>query len=152
MTINLPWKPTKPQRKFKARAYRMFPKDNFARLTPKEIKTMTKSQTVEAWLELPEFREWFFDKDTTRLMLEVGSELAVQRLIDIVECTDVGPGGEVTSAAQVNAAKIILEMADYAPVKKRQEIKLDKQLEGKSTDELKEYVRQNMELVNDKAK
>jgi hypothetical protein len=105
-------------------------------------QVVQKSGTAElaTWLRDDEFREWFFNKNVTREALEEASEVAVATLLAICSDTDVGPKGRVTAAAQVNAAKTILEMAGYAPPKQRIIEYKDKEIGDMSEADLRDYL------------
>lgn len=152
-SIDPNWRPSTPQRKFKARAYRQYAKINFAELTAVQIQTLTGCRSIQAWFENPSFVDWFLNKDHTRQLIEAGSEIALKRLIEILECTgeQVGPRGEVTAAAQVQAAKTLLELSEYAPTKRREIIFKDKDINDMNEDELRDFIQARakaLKLVN----
>ena len=141
------WKPSQPQRKFKARAYRENPKAKFQDMTPTQVQTLTGNRSCQGWFDEEEFRDWFLNQDYTRQLLEAGSEVAVQRLLEILDETEVGPREAVTSGTQVAAAKLILEMANYAPAKRKEVVFKDKDIDGMDKDQLQDYVNDNIHLL-----
>lgn len=150
--MNLKWQPTKPQRKFKARAYQQNPKVDFSKLTPLEVQTLTGNRSVKTWMTDEktgwEFRDWFYNKNYAKQLLESGAEIAVQELIGILENPDMGPRGEVTAAAKVNAAKTLLDYAGYAPAKINEKY-LDQAIQDMDESQLEEFVRRNsVKVVN----
>jgi hypothetical protein len=86
-----------------------------------------------------EFREWYLDKDAFEILLEVGKELAIKKLLDIVAIPDeqVGGRGEVTHAAQINAAKVLL---DKSGVGQEKIVVSDSEIASMTEEELTKFI------------
>lgn len=111
-----------------------------SRMSNAAVAQVTGSPMINTWFKDLAFRDWFFSKDTARHKIEAGVEVAVNRLIEILESRDVGPRGAVTAAAQVNAAKLLLEFAGYAPASRKEVIFHDKDVLDMDEAELKAFV------------
>lgn len=104
---------------------------------------LAQSSSLVTWMTDPGFAAWFYNKDSARHQIEAGVEIAVQRLVDILRSTDVGPKGSVTAAAQVNAAKLLLEYAGYAPPSRREVTFQDKTVASMDESQLRAYIAAN---------
>ena len=104
---------------------------------------MAGNQQLVEWLRNPEFRDWFYNKNSAKQALEAATEIAISRLVEILECKEVGPKGEVTAASQVNAAKLILEYAGYAPPKQRVIEYRDKGVSEMNEEQLEEFIQES---------
>ena len=97
---------------------------------------------VKLWLADPEFKAWFLDDKSLDDLLQLGAESAVERLISIVNETNVGPREAVSSSSQVAAAKILLDFAGMSPVKKTETTLKADQLPDDEK-KLREYIETN---------
>lgn len=111
-------------------------------LSNAEIAEIAQEPQLKLWLANEEFRAWFMDDKALEDLLQLGAESAVERLISIVNETNVGPREAVSSSSQVAAAKILLDFAGLAPAKKTETtIKAD-QLPNDEA-ELRKYIEAN---------
>jgi hypothetical protein len=109
-------------------------------MTALQIQALTGNRSVQSWYEDPEFVAWFLAKDSTKVMIDYGVEVAVRELIAILDEPEMGPRSPVTAAAKVAAAKTLLEMSDLAPTKKREIIFRDKDISEMDEAELREFI------------
>lgn len=144
------FQPTQPQLKFKSKLYQQYPQIDVDKLSPGQLVSLTKNRSLMGWLADPDFREWLANKDYTRQLLIAGAEVAVKRLWQILECDNVGPRGEVTAAAQVNAAKLMLEYAGYNPPTRKEVIYKDKDIAQMDEQQLRDFIQNNtLRVVNE---
>ena len=92
---------------------------------------------------------WFMDNKHNKDMLEAGSEYAIGRLIDIILDPEAGPREAVTTANQVAAAKILLDMAGYSPQKSDKVVFKDKEIGDLDEDQLEDFIRKRTKAVDD---
>lgn len=141
MTLQLPWEPSLPMRKFRAKAHREHPETDFGSLTPLQVQTLTNNRSVVRWAEDPatgaQFWEWFCNRDYNRQQLEATADLAIRRLYDVLANPEARAGDLIA------AAREILKFADYTPSTKKEVIVSDKILQDKSEDELREFIREH---------
>lgn len=137
------FQPSQLQREIKARFWARA-KDNPlvdpASLSHQQAALIAQHTSLPQWLSSPEFAAWFFNKDSARHRLEAGVEVAIERLVEIVRSRDVGPKGEVTAASQVNAAKLLLEFAGYAPPSRKEVIFKDKDILEMDEQKLRAFI------------
>lgn len=142
--------PSKPQRKAKARFWSEIqnnPLIDPTCLSLAEIGRLAGTTTVAKWAaEEPGFRAWFTSKDEIKVMLKMGAEAAVERLVAIVQETDVGPKGTVSAGTQVQAAKLLLEFGGFAPAQQK-EIKVTSNQLPEDEGELRKYIADNVEKL-----
>ncbi len=113
-------------------------------LTAARIAGIAACQSVVRWFDEPGFEAWFRNKDAARHQIEAGVEIAVSRLVEILQERQVGPKEAVTSATQVSAAKLLLEYAGYAPASRREVVFQDKTIQGMDEGQLRAYIAANM--------
>jgi len=101
------------------------------------------TSTLHTWWKKPGFPEWFLNEDTWRSHLVYLTSLALRTLERIL--VDDNPK---SSAARVNAAKLILEAANKMPSKTREVRYLDKSVEDKSEEELRRMIQDSQKLLN----
>lgn len=146
-----PFEPTPSQREVKARFWARASENPLidpASLPVARVAEIAQSAAVRTWMADPTFAAWFLNKDSARHQIEAGVEIAVQRLVEILRSTDVGPKGSVTAAAQVNAAKLLLEYAGYAPPSRREVVFHDKQIQGMDEPALRAYIDANVRQLD----
>jgi hypothetical protein len=137
------WKPSAPQRKLKAKLYSILVNNPMLRvesLTPGKIAALTGSVAVKSWMENPEFCSWLANKNHTKEMLDSGAEVAIERLIEIVQEREVGPSKAINAGAQVNAAKLLLEFSGLRPPSHRVVEYKDKDVADMDEAELRQYI------------
>jgi hypothetical protein len=102
--------------------------------------------TYKRWKENNEhFYAWFINKDSNVQLLESGVHSALQAAINILEDEEVGQKGGPKYSDQIAAAKLVLEYAGYAPVKKTQNTTKAGGLEDLSEDELDSIIKQGLQ-------
>lgn len=136
------FRPTKHQRKAKARFWQAVadnPLIDPASLPTPEICRLAGSPVIARWAEDPEFTKWFTSKDEIKVLLRMGAEAAIERLIKIVQEDRVGPKEAVTSSAQVQASKLLMDFAGLAPATQK-EVKITAQQLPEDEHELRKYI------------
>ena len=103
-------------------------------MTPKDIAEFMGMSDLQVSLANVDVRKWFIEGNTDKDMVRAVVESALDRLRKIIEEDKTGPKEAVTAAAQVNACKIVLEMADFAPPKQKVIEYADKEV-GEMTEE-----------------
>lgn len=109
--------PTKTQRLAKARFWQKLesnPLVDVRCLTDHDIGVMAETTQLPKWKADPDFLMWFTDDTTVDAEIEAGVEVAVKRLLEIIETRDVGPREAVTTTHQLAAAKMLLEYSSLA--------------------------------------
>lgn len=139
--------PTATQREVKARFWARVAENPLidpATLSVERIVEISGCRALARWFIDPSVEAWFRNKDSARHRIEAGVEVAVRRLVEILEDTDIGPKGRVTAAAQVNAAKLLLEYAGYAPPSRREVVFHDKEIHNMDEKKLRAYIDSNV--------
>lgn len=142
--VDLNFRPTRPQLKAKHKFWKAI-EDNpligeVASLPNSEIARLAGTPSVIKWAKEDEqFKQWFADKDSLKVMIRVGAEAAVDRLVKIVSDDRVGPKEAVTASAQVQAAKLLLDFAGLAPAQQK-EVKITSGQLPDNEKELRDYI------------
>lgn len=135
--------PTKHMRVAKARFWKAVednPLIDPTCLSVAEISRLAGSPTLPRWVRDNEgFKQWFTSKDEIKVMLKMGAEAAVDRLVKIVQEDRVGPKEAVSAGTQVQAAKLLLEFAGMAPAK-QSEVRITKEQLPDDENELRQYI------------
>jgi len=76
--------------------------------------------TIDHWVEQEGFKDWFLDKDSNDHLIQSAADSAIRAAIAILEDPEVGQKGKPGYKDQLAAAKMLLEFAGYAPVKKKE--------------------------------
>ncbi len=109
-----------------------------ADLTSTEIARLCGTVQYKMWaVNTDGFKDWFLNKNTTQQALAAGAEPAVKRLTIIVEAPT---SREIPAAAQVNAAKVLLEYAGFAPAKVKEITYKDKQIAKMDENQLEAFI------------
>lgn len=112
------------------------------RMSDSDVADLLSNAEVKLWLANAEFRNWWFDDKALQDLITLGAEEAIIRLIQIVQETNIGPREPVSAASQVAAAKILLDFAGLAPVKKTEHtVKADQLPNDEKA--LREYIESN---------
>ena len=86
----------------------------------------------------------FLDQDSNKSLIASGCELAIEKLIYILELEgpdEVGPKMETTSAAQVKAAENMLRLGGFEPPKTvAKERFMDKDVEDMSPAQIETFI------------
>lgn len=139
--------PTPTQREVKARFWARAAENPLidpASLPAARIGSIAGTSSVARWFAEPGCEAWFRNRDAARHQIEAGVEVAVSRLIEILQERQVGPKEAVTSATQVSAAKLLLEYAGYAPPSRREVTFQDKTIQGMDEAQLRAYIAANL--------
>jgi hypothetical protein len=88
-------------------------------LPASEVCRLAGTTTINKWAEVEGFKEWFLDKDGIKSRISYGAELAIDKLIEILNHNPTGERGEpVTTANQLTAAKELLSYSGHRPADK----------------------------------
>lgn len=93
------------------------------------------------------FKDWFLNNQHNKELMEVGAGYAIEKLIDILQDSDVGEKGAASVNNQVASAKILLEMAGYGPSKNKTVEYKDKEIGNMDEEELEDFLRKKGELI-----
>ena len=113
------------------------------------ISRVASRPAIAAKLEDETFRLWFMEEKFEKDMLQAGAQYAIERLIDIVTASEVGPKADITSANQVAAAKILLDMGGFSPQKATKSEYKDREIGDLDEDQLTEYIRKRTKPIED---
>ena len=117
-------------------------------MTPKDIAEFMGMSDLQTMLANVDVRKWFIEGNTDKDMVRAVVESALDRLRKIIEEDKTGPKEAVTAAAQVNACKIVLEMADFAPPKQKVIEYADKEVGDMDKEALTRYIDQKTKAIN----
>lgn len=151
-------KPNKAQRMAKARMYKWLAEHteiDMDNMTIQAQSSASKATNLGEWLGKEGFADWWWEKDTVLTKVVAGVEIAVERLLDIIETPkeDIGPRATVSTKDILAAADKLFQLADLYPKKKVVEKFLDKQLESMDAEETTaELKRMESKLVTPKEK
>lgn len=137
--------PTTFQKQTKVRFHRLV-KDNpmldLESMSIKDIAEVCKEPQVLVWLKDDTFRAWFKDSKVLVDKVALGAEQAVDKLLQIINATEVGPNKAVTISNQLTAAKALLNMAGVAAPSKS-EVKVSADQLPQDEKKLREYIKNN---------
>ena len=141
-------KPTKVQRMAKSKFWQraannpLIPDLDNPRIF--DVARLCGNKSVQAWFDDSEFKDWFLDQDSNKSLIASGCELAIEKLIYILELEgplEVGPKMETTSAAQVKAAENMLRLGGFEPPKTvAKERFMDKEVEEMTPAQLETFI------------
>ena len=117
-------------------------------MQPKDIADFMGIPDLQTMLANVDIRKWFIEGNTDKDMVRAVVESALDRLRKIIETDETGPKMPVTAAAQVNACKIVLEMADFAPPKQKVIEYADKEVGDMDKEALTRYIDQKTKSIN----
>jgi len=89
-------------------------------LTTAQIAKYAGVSSIDHWVKQEGFRSWFLDKDANEHLIQSAADSAIRAAIAILEDPEVGQKGAPGYKDQLAAAKMLLEFAGYAPVKKKE--------------------------------
>ena len=116
-----------------------------------EVERLSGTKSVRGWFEDKEFKDWFLDQDSNKSLIASGCELAIEKLIYILELEgplEVGPKMETTSAAQVKAAENMLRLGGFEPPKTvSKERFMDKDVEEMTPAQLETFIANNTQKL-----
>ena len=115
---------------------------NLEAMSDDEISHIVGDASVKMWLKDKAFRDWFLDDKTLEVILQVGAEEAIKKLIQIVTETNVGPREAVSSSSQVAAAKLLMEFAGMKPATKTEHTVTANELPNDEK-QLRKYIEDN---------
>jgi len=100
-------------------------------MTVSAISAAAKAPLMNEWLsKSQEFADWLYERDTITTKVHAYSEIALDRLYNIVTDSDAQTGDII------KAAKLILELADAFPKKGGSVVFADKALNEMSDDQV----------------
>lgn len=112
-----------------------------------DVERLCGNKSVRTWFDDSEFKDWFLDQDSNKSLIASGCELAIEKLIYILELEgpdQVGPKMETTSAAQVKAAENMLRLGGFEPPKSvAKERFMDADVENMDAAQLETYIANN---------
>lgn len=136
--------PSKKQQTAKARLLQKIknnPLIDLESITPHMAMQLTGVASIMTWSQDAEFWVWFKDSSNLQVQVQVSAETALQRLLELIENRDLDGDGRpvVSAAAQVAAAKVLIEVAGLAPSQKREVTVTSKDLPSDEA-ELRRYI------------
>jgi len=138
--------PTPEQRRVKAVLWTALtdnPAHDTARITRDLAVQLTGDSRVGRWWDKEAgFRDWLQNKDEFRQRVEYLTQMALDTLEGVLASQDAK-----TASARVNAAKLLLEVANKMPQKYQKEIYHDERIQKMSANELREYISRQTKLV-----
>ena len=103
--------------------------------TLEQIKNVTGARKLEVWLkDEPSFASWFFEMDDFKTRSIAYAEVAQEKLFEIL--TSHTEEKILTAKDQINAAKLLIELADKFPTKRKEVTYLDKDVAKLSDSEV----------------
>lgn len=116
-----------------------------------DVKRFSGTDKVEGWFKDPEFKEWFLDQDSNKALIASGCEMAIEKLMYIIElegADEVGPKMETTSAAQVKACENMLRLGGFEPPKTvAKERFMDKDVEDMTPAQLEIFIANSTQKI-----
>ena len=89
-------------------------------LTTAQLAKYAGVSSIDHWINTEGFKDWFLDKDSNDHLIQSAADSAIRAAIAILEDPEVGQKGAPGYKDQLAAAKMLLEFAGYAPVKKKE--------------------------------
>lgn len=135
------FKPTKAMRLAKSRLYKHLSENKGVSLedmTIEAMQTAAKARNLSNWLSEDGFSLWWYEKSTAMVKVAAGVEIAIERLLDIVNtpAADIGPKASVSTKDILAAADKLFQLADLYPKKRIEKVFLDKQLNAMDAEEV----------------
>lgn len=138
--------PTPEQRRIKAVLWTALtdnPAYDSTRITRDLAVQITGEAKVGRWWDKEQgFRDWLQNKDEFRQRVEYLTQMALDTLEGVLASQDAK-----TASARVNAAKLLLEVANKMPQKYQKEVYHDERIQKMSAAELREYISRQTKLV-----
>ena len=106
-------------------------------LTVAEMSKICKTTSLPKWLLDEEFAKWWYDADTVSTTVLACQEIAVERLLHILQHPiEGGRDAIITSKDVLNAAKTILELGDAFPKSKKEIVFADRKINNMDEDQV----------------
>jgi len=129
--------PSPEQRKTKTAFYAIFndnPLCDRNAITRDMAISLTGDTRLMKWWRVEGFRDWFINADEFRQRAEYLSHLALDTMEEVLLDRDAN------TAARVNAAKLMMEIANKMPSKYTKEKFLDSEIEKMNQHQLKSFI------------
>lgn len=134
------FRPTKRQALAKATYHRRVANNplisDIASPSKAHIEKYSGVRDCSAWVAQDGFLEWFLNKESGKDLLESGVEAAIQEVLLILDAPSDGEKGSPKPSDKINAAKLLLEYAGYAPTKKAEVDVKERKVQEMSEEEL----------------
>ena len=133
------YEPTTQQRRIKAKLLTLVqdnPLFSLEDLTLDKAMQITKARQLKLWWNKPGFQEWFCNRNEFRALVMEGADVAVMRMINILQLDDPRYAG-----AQVNAAKLLFEAANKMPAKQKEVKYSDESINKMDPLQLEDFLR-----------
>lgn len=142
---DLTYIPNPEQRKVKAAFWTRFMENPFCE--PKDIQKgdiyqLTSDNRLDRWWSQPGFKEWFRNQEEFRERVEALAMSVLDRLAVILASDD-----PKMSNAQVQASKLLLEVARKMPPKYQQDKYVDEKIGKMDKKELEAFVAERVHLL-----
>lgn len=144
--------PTMEHRLAKARLHQVMEEQSaiysWESLTLELITRFCGTPKVERWLkELPWFPGWLLDSEEFSAKSIAYSEIAIEKLYEIL-VTQLDPSDKsLTAKDQLNAAKLLLELGSRFPNKRKELVYLDKDLNAMPEHEVDEELQRTKQRL-----
>lgn len=113
--------PSQKQSEAKARLHNKANKNpmlgDLESLPVQKLERMAGVRSLDSWMKQEGFRAWFLNSESNRELLESGVETGLREVLRILEMPCDGEKGSPKPSDKLNAAKLFLEYAGYAPKK-----------------------------------
>lgn len=142
------FKPTYEQVQVKAAFWTKFsssPLIDTNKITLSHVQKFVTDSRIDRWWQIFGFREWFLNEDEFQERALSLAYLALSSLENVLIDPDCNPN------AKVNAAKLIIEVANKMPQRWQKTMYIDDHIQKMDKAQLEQFLRQqNLGLVDDK--
>lgn len=145
LATDLTYIPNAEQRKLKAAFWTRFRENPFCEardIQKADIFQLTSDGRIDRWWTQPGFKEWFRNQEEFRERIEALAMSVLDRLTVIMESDD-----PKLSNAQVQAAKLLMEIAGKMPPKYAKEQYHDDKIARMSKAELESFIQRNVRIL-----
>jgi hypothetical protein len=145
LASDLTYIPNPEQRKVKAAFWTRFNENPLCEANDIQIGDVLRlvgDSRVQRWWSLPGFKEWFRNQEEFREIVESTVYLALDKLREILSSDD-----PKMASAQVNAAKLLLEVGRKMPQKQAAEKFADEKIGKMGKKELEAFVQKGLKFM-----
>lgn len=145
LASDLTFIPNPEQRKVKAAFWTRFAENPLcepADIQMGDIQRLVGDSRLQRWWTLPGFKEWFRNQEEFREIVESAVYLALDKLREILSSDD-----PKMASAQVNAAKLLLEVGRKMPQKQTVERFADEKIGKMGKKELEAFVQKGLKFM-----